>query len=186
VLSDAMDAPSMYVAMTRGSQSNTVHIVAADLAQARAKRVDAAGRNRADLGLDHAITAARAEAGDYAPVRQETFGQRMARRMAAIDEQLTAARQAPATQPAVPARSRRLNRRRATPRGTADRGSDGTNRSGPVRTSERQLTVTPARWGVRRRCHPANGDRWDARSCRAMPAVGDGSVQSRRRDLAWC
>jgi hypothetical protein len=130
VLSDAMDAPSVYVAMTRGSQSNTVHIVAADLAQARAKRVDAAGRNRADLGLDHAITAARAEAGDYAPVRQETFGQRMARRMAAIDEQLTAARQAPATQPAVPARSRRLNRRRATPSGTADRGSDGTT---PVR-----------------------------------------------------
>jgi hypothetical protein len=47
-----------------------VHIIAGTLDQAREQWVQAAGRNRADLGLDQARAAAAAEARDYAPAAQ--------------------------------------------------------------------------------------------------------------------
>jgi hypothetical protein len=47
-----------------------VHIVAGTLDQAREQWVAAAGRNRADLGLDQARAAAAAEARDYAPTAE--------------------------------------------------------------------------------------------------------------------
>ena len=54
-----------------------MHIVAGTLDQAREQWVQAAGRNRADLGLDQARAAAAAEARNYAPtVERDTPTQR--------------------------------------------------------------------------------------------------------------
>ena len=72
VLSDQTDSPGLYVAFTRGRHSNTIHITADTLDQAREQWVQAAGRNRADLGLDQARAAATAEALNYAPTAQPT------------------------------------------------------------------------------------------------------------------
>ena len=88
MLSDATDAAAVYVGLTRGRHSNTVHIIAGTLDQAREQWVAAAGRNRADLGLDQARAAAAAEARDYAvvepvdpvllvPARSGSFAERM-------------------------------------------------------------------------------------------------------------
>ena len=60
MLSDATDAAAVYVGLTRGRHSNTVHIIAGSLDQAREQWVQAAGRNRADLGLDQARARGRA------------------------------------------------------------------------------------------------------------------------------
>jgi hypothetical protein len=47
-----------------------VHIVAGSVDEAREKWVQAAGRNRADLGLDQARAAARNEARNYAAITE--------------------------------------------------------------------------------------------------------------------
>lgn len=65
VVSELTDAPALYVGLTRGRWSNTVHLVAGNLDQAREQWTETASRNRADLGLDHARQAARAEAANY-------------------------------------------------------------------------------------------------------------------------
>jgi ATP-dependent exoDNAse (exonuclease V) alpha subunit len=70
VLSDATDAATAYVGLTCGRHSNTVHIVATNVDDAREQWVAAAGRNRADLGLDQARAAATAEAQNYAPTTE--------------------------------------------------------------------------------------------------------------------
>jgi hypothetical protein len=67
VLGDQTDSPGLYVALTRGRHSNTIHITANTLDQAKEQWVQAAGRNRADLGLDQARAAATTEAHNYAP-----------------------------------------------------------------------------------------------------------------------
>lgn len=59
VLGDAMDAASVYVGMTRGRNSNRLHVVAADLDDAREQFVLALERDRADRGLANATAAAR-------------------------------------------------------------------------------------------------------------------------------
>jgi hypothetical protein len=72
VLSDALDAAGVYVGMTRGQQTNTLHVVADDVDDAREQFVLALERDRADRGLAAATQAAReAVAGltDDGPVR---------------------------------------------------------------------------------------------------------------------
>lgn len=59
VLSDALDASSVYVGMTRGQHTNRLHIVAADVDDAREQFVAALERDRADRGLVAATQAAR-------------------------------------------------------------------------------------------------------------------------------
>jgi hypothetical protein len=59
VLSDALDAAGVYVGMTRGRTSNRLHIVAADLDDAREQFTAALDRDRADRGLTDATHAAR-------------------------------------------------------------------------------------------------------------------------------
>ena len=59
VLSDALDAAGVYVGMTRGRTSNQLHIVAADLDDAREQFDLALERDRADRGLAAATRAAR-------------------------------------------------------------------------------------------------------------------------------
>lgn len=66
-LTDMTDAAALYVGMTRGRRSNTVHIVARTYNQAREQWVAASGRDRADLGIAQARTVATAEAANYAP-----------------------------------------------------------------------------------------------------------------------
>ena len=53
-LTEHTAAAAAYVAMTRGRESNTAHLVAVDLDDARRQWVDIFGRDRADLGPAHA------------------------------------------------------------------------------------------------------------------------------------
>jgi len=66
-LSENTGAASAYVAMTRGRESNTVHLVAENLDDARQQWVLTFARNRADLGPAHAAKLATEEASKYQP-----------------------------------------------------------------------------------------------------------------------
>lgn len=59
VLGDALDASGVYVGMTRGREANRLHIIAADLDDAREQFTAALERDRADRGLVAATQAAR-------------------------------------------------------------------------------------------------------------------------------
>lgn len=61
ILSEATSAAGIYVGMTRGREHNRLHVVAENLADARAQFVEAMERDPADRGLAHA-TAQAAEA----------------------------------------------------------------------------------------------------------------------------
>lgn len=65
VLDANTSAAAAYVGMTRGRLANTVHVVAADLEEARAKWIQTAGRERADLGPAAAREAAERAADRY-------------------------------------------------------------------------------------------------------------------------
>lgn len=67
VLDEHTTAPAAYVGMTRGRTANTVHLVADDLPAARQQWIDAAGRGRADLGVEAARAGAQRAAASYAP-----------------------------------------------------------------------------------------------------------------------
>lgn len=54
MLSEATSAAGVYVGMTRGRKMNRLHIVAENLADARAQFIEAMERDPADRGLDHA------------------------------------------------------------------------------------------------------------------------------------
>ncbi|MBF9334969.1 relaxase domain-containing protein [Microbacterium lacticum] len=58
VLSEATSAAGVYVGMTRGRETNRLHIVAEDMADARVQFIDAIERDPADRGLDHATRTA--------------------------------------------------------------------------------------------------------------------------------
>lgn len=107
LLSDATDAAAVYVGMTRGRHSHQVHIVAQTSEQAQEQWVAAAGRDRADTGLEQARAAAVAEAALYArptvpaPARRipgtrpAAGGPTFAERLRAAREQLAADPEAP-------------------------------------------------------------------------------------------
>ncbi|GAA1557652.1 MobF family relaxase [Brevibacterium picturae] len=59
VLSDALSAAGVYVGLTRGRETNRLHVVAADLGDAREQFAAALERDRADHGLTAATQAAR-------------------------------------------------------------------------------------------------------------------------------
>ncbi|MDN6024976.1 MobF family relaxase [Bifidobacterium mongoliense] len=59
ILTDALDAAAVYVGMTRGRETNQLHVVASDLADARQKFIEAMARDRADRGLTAATSAAK-------------------------------------------------------------------------------------------------------------------------------
>jgi hypothetical protein len=59
ILGDAMGASAVYVGMTRARNANRLHVVAADLDDAREQFVLALERDRADRGLANATAAAR-------------------------------------------------------------------------------------------------------------------------------
>lgn len=67
VLSDALDASGVYVGMTRGRETNRLHIVAADLDDAREQFTAALERDHADRGLTAATQAAREAVTGLAP-----------------------------------------------------------------------------------------------------------------------
>jgi len=66
------DAAGQYVAMTRGRLANTAVLVAGNDEQARNQWIAAAGRDRADRGLDAARTAARIQAQQYQAIPTQT------------------------------------------------------------------------------------------------------------------
>src|SRR5690606_29518538 len=59
VLTDALDAAGVYVGMTRGRETNTLHVVATDLDDAKQQFVEALVRDRADRGLEESTERAR-------------------------------------------------------------------------------------------------------------------------------
>ena len=72
ILTDATSAASVYVGMTRGRNENLLHIVAGNLADARAQFIEAMERDRADRGLADATHRAVEEVAgltEYGPVR---------------------------------------------------------------------------------------------------------------------
>ena len=66
-LGESTGAASAYVAMTRGRHSNTAHVVAESLDDARSQWVDVFSRNRADLGPSHAAQRAADDIDRYGP-----------------------------------------------------------------------------------------------------------------------
>ncbi|MGP5054684.1 MobF family relaxase [Brachybacterium paraconglomeratum] len=58
MLSEATSAAGVYVGMTRGRETNRLHVAAENIADARAQFIDAMERDPADRGLDHATRAA--------------------------------------------------------------------------------------------------------------------------------
>ncbi|WP_296192516.1 MobF family relaxase [uncultured Microbacterium sp.] len=60
ILTDALDAAGVYVGLTRGREANRLHIVAADLGDAREQLAAALERDRADRGLVEATQRAQA------------------------------------------------------------------------------------------------------------------------------
>jgi len=68
-MTSATDAAGTYVGMTRGKLQNHLHVVAADVADAREQWVQAADRERADIGLVPAKRDARGERAQYATSR---------------------------------------------------------------------------------------------------------------------
>jgi truncated hemoglobin YjbI len=66
VVGEHTGAASAYVGMTRGRETNTAHLVAADINQAREQWLAVFARDRADLGPAHAAEQAAAEAARYA------------------------------------------------------------------------------------------------------------------------
>jgi len=89
VLDEHTGAAAAYVGMTRGRSANTVHVIAADLADARAQWIDAAGRGRPDLGVDAARAQAMRAAAPYAAEPPPERGADV--RLAKILDQLGAA-----------------------------------------------------------------------------------------------
>ena len=69
LLGEQTGAAGAYVGMTRGRDTNTAHLVAESVEDARALWVAAFGRDRADLGPAHAARLAAGEADKYAPHR---------------------------------------------------------------------------------------------------------------------
>ncbi|MGY5883102.1 MobF family relaxase [Modestobacter lacusdianchii] len=69
VIGEHTGASSAYVGMTRGRESNTAHLVAADADEARQQWLAVFARDRADLGPAHAAQLAATEAARYAPSR---------------------------------------------------------------------------------------------------------------------
>ncbi|WP_235547692.1 MULTISPECIES: MobF family relaxase [unclassified Nocardioides] len=67
LIGDQTGASAAYVAMTRGREHNTAHLVAETLDGARAQWVDVFGRDRADLGPAHARTQAVDAIDRYGP-----------------------------------------------------------------------------------------------------------------------
>ena len=66
-LGEHTGAASAYVAMTRGRETNTAHLVAEDLDDARQQWTLTFARNRTDLGPAHAARLAAEEAAKYEP-----------------------------------------------------------------------------------------------------------------------
>jgi ATP-dependent exoDNAse (exonuclease V) alpha subunit len=70
VVGERTGAAAAYVGMTRGRHSNTAHLVAEDLADAREQWIAVFARDRADLGPAHAAELAAREAARYSGVRR--------------------------------------------------------------------------------------------------------------------
>jgi exodeoxyribonuclease V alpha subunit len=71
LLGETTGAASAYVAMTRGRQHNTAHLVADTLDEARAHWIEVFNRDRADLGPAHAAAAASEAIDRYGPQAPE-------------------------------------------------------------------------------------------------------------------
>ncbi len=97
VLGEQTGAASAYVAMTRGRSSNTAHLVAESVDEAREQWVGVFSRDRADLGPARAAT--RAAEGPR-PLRQPGLGDRRSR-----PGHRGSGRNTPATRPRQPSRA---------------------------------------------------------------------------------
>ncbi|MBC7595903.1 MAG: hypothetical protein H7288_18535 [Kineosporiaceae bacterium] len=97
-LGEHTGAASAYVAMTRGRHTNTAHLVAENIEDARRQWIEVFNRDRADLGPAHAARLATEEAGKY------------------LSGPPGLNRYVPNDRPAVPDRAPRTDGRRTDPR----------------------------------------------------------------------
>ncbi len=67
LIGETTGAAAAYVAMTRGRHTNTAHLVAETLEDARAQWIDVFSRDRADLGPTHAAQTAAEDIDRYGP-----------------------------------------------------------------------------------------------------------------------
>ncbi len=74
LISETTGAASAYVGMTRGRHSNTAHLVADDLDQARTQWIEVFSRDRADLGPAHAAERAVEAIEQYGSQTPPTHG----------------------------------------------------------------------------------------------------------------
>jgi exodeoxyribonuclease V alpha subunit len=72
LIGETTGAAAAYVAMTRGRHSNTAHLVADSIEDARARWVAVFGRDRADLGPAHAARIAAEDVERYGPQARRT------------------------------------------------------------------------------------------------------------------
>ena len=88
LVGEATGAAAAYVAMTRGRQRNTAHLIADSVAEARGQWVEVFARDRADLGPAHAARAAADDIDRYGPQARPTspLNDLPARQAAAFDE----------------------------------------------------------------------------------------------------
>lgn len=91
MLTEATSAAGIYVGMTRGRETNRLHVIADDMADARAQFIEAMKRDPADRGLDHATTqAAEAVRG----IVNNGPNQRVTEELARLDREAKRAEQA--------------------------------------------------------------------------------------------
>jgi hypothetical protein len=67
LVGETTGAAAAYVGMTRGRRSNTAHLVAESIADARAQWIEVFARDRADLGPAHAARIAADDIDRYGP-----------------------------------------------------------------------------------------------------------------------
>jgi hypothetical protein len=87
VLGEHTGAASAYVAMTRGRDANTAHLVAENLDDARQQWALTFARDRADLGPAHAAQLAAEEAAKYLPYVKPRRPAQVARRKPVAGQQ---------------------------------------------------------------------------------------------------
>lgn len=137
ILSEATSAAGVYVGMTRGREMNRLHIVAEDLADAKAQFIEAMRRDPADRGLAHATAqAAEAVEGLVAEGPVKTVTDEITR---LTTEAAKAEREAKRWEQIA----ERLDTQRATHRAEDDRDADALQQAENVAAKVRAEVVAP-------------------------------------------
>lgn len=179
LLGGALSAAGVYVGMTRGRAMNQLHIVAADLDEARDQFTAALDRDPADRGLTEASRAAEAAVRGLTDDGPAKLVNRERARLAAQIEH--ADRQVQTWEQAAAALDRQLQTQRAEPGGTA---GGRRRRARACRTGEHGYHCSAHRPGDRRRHLIHSPCRLGCGEPRQPPAGREGSGDA-PRNASW-